>query len=257
LTPPLPNYSTDLSGSVALVTGASSGLGLRFARVLAASGARVALAARRLDRLRDITAEIQAAGGKAVAIELDVTKADQLVAAVDQAEQKLGLVNILVNNAGAPDANYATKMPVALIDQVIATNVRAPFLLAREVARRLIAQGSPGRIVNISSMLAYDYSHPGGSLYAVTKAMAVRITEALAVEWARHHINVNAIAPGAFRSEMMDAMVERLGEIAHHFPRGRMGQPDQLDGTLLHLLSPSSDFVTGTVIKVDDAQHPR
>lgn len=257
MTPPLPNYSTDLSGSVALVTGASSGLGLRFARVLAASGARVALAARRLDRLRDITAEIQAAGGKAVAIELDVTKADQLVAAVDQAEQKLGLVNILVNNAGAPDANYATKMPVALIDQVIATNVRAPFLLAREVARRLIAQGSPGRIVNISSMLAYDYSHPGGSLYAVTKAMAVRITEALAVEWARHHINVNAIAPGAFRSEMMDAMVERLGEIAHHFPRGRMGQPDQLDGTLLHLLSPSSDFVTGTVIKVDDAQHPR
>lgn len=257
MTPPLPNYSTDLSGSVALVTGASSGLGLRFARVLAVSGARVALAARRLDRLQDITAEIRAAGGKAVAIALDVTQADQLVAAVDQAEQKLGLVNILVNNAGAPDANYATKMPVALIDQVIATNVRAPFLLAREVARRLIAQGSPGRIVNISSMLAYDYSHPGGSLYAITKAMAVRLTEALAVEWARHHINVNAIAPGAFRSEMMDAMVGRLGEIAHHFPRGRMGQPDQLDGTLLHLLSPSSDFVTGTVIKVDDAQHPR
>src|ERR1700722_14849684 len=110
---PLPNVSTDLSGSVALVTGASSGLGLRFARVLAASGARVALAARRLDRLQDITAEIRAAGGEAVAIALDVTQADQLVAAVDQAEQKLGLVNILVNNAGAPDANYATKMPVA------------------------------------------------------------------------------------------------------------------------------------------------
>ncbi len=148
-------------------------------------------------------------------------------------------------------------MPVELIDQVISTNVRAPFILAREVARRLIAHGLPGRIVNISSMLAYDYSHAGGSLYSITKATVVRMTEALAVEWARHNINVNAIAPGAFHSEMMDAMIERTGEFSQRFPRQRMGRSEQLDGTLLYLVSPSSDFVTGTVVKVDDCQHPR
>lgn len=254
---PEPQYSLDLSGQVALVTGASSGLGRRFAQILAASGARVALAARRVDRLAALADEIRAAGGEAVEIPLDVADAAQLAAAVNQAERALGVVTILVNNAGAPDAQYATKMPVDLIDQVISTNVRAPFILAREVARRLIAHGLPGRIVNISSMLAYDYSHAGGSLYSITKATVVRMTEALAVEWARHNINVNAIAPGAFHSEMMDAMIERTGEFKQRFPRQRMGRSEQLDGTLLHLVSPSSDFVTGTVVKVDDCQHPR
>ena len=257
MTLPKPNFSVDLSGQVALVTGASSGLGRRFAQILAASGARVALAARRIDKLEALADEIKAAGGEAAAIPLDVTDADQLAAAVEQAERALGVVTILINNAGKPDAQYATKMPVELIDQVISTNVRAPYILAREVARRLITKGLPGRIVNISSMLAYDYSHPGGSLYAVTKAAVVRMTEALAVEWARFNINVNAIAPGAFHSEMMDAMIERTGEFANRFPRQRMGQPQQLDGTLLYLVSSSSDFITGTVIKVDDCQHPR
>jgi NAD(P)-dependent dehydrogenase (short-subunit alcohol dehydrogenase family) len=257
VTLPTPNFSLDLSGHVALVTGASSGLGRRFAQILAASGARVALAARRLDRLQELAHEIRAVGGEAVPIPLDVTDADQLIAAVNQAEQQLGVVTILVNNAGAPDAQYATKMPIDLVDHVISTNVRAPFILAREVARRLIAKGLAGRIVNISSMMAYDYSHAGGSLYAITKATVVRMTEALAVEWARHNINVNAIAPGAFYSEMMDAMIARVGEVANRFPRQRMGRPQQLDGALLHLVSPSSDFITGTVIKVDDCQHPR
>jgi NAD(P)-dependent dehydrogenase (short-subunit alcohol dehydrogenase family) len=253
----VPELSLDLSGRVALITGASSGLGLRFARVLAACGARVALAARRRDRLEEHVAEIRAAGGEASAIQLDVTCADQLPAAVEQAARALGTVDILVNNAGAPDAEYATRMTTGLIDRVIATNVRAPFVLAREVARRLIGRKMAGRIVNISSMLAYDYSHPGGSLYAITKAAAVRMTEALAVEWARHHINVNAIAPGAFHSEMMAGMIERMGEFADRFPRKRLGRPEQLDGALLYLVSPSSDFVTGMVLKVDDCQHPR
>jgi NAD(P)-dependent dehydrogenase (short-subunit alcohol dehydrogenase family) len=254
---PVPNLAIDLSGQVALVTGASSGLGLRFAKVLASSGARVALAARRRDRLEEQVAEIRAAGGETLAISLDVTDVSQLAFAVDQVQRALGTVTILVNNAGAPDAQHATKMPLDLIDRVIATNVRAPFILAREVTRRLIAEQIPGRIVNIASMLAYDYSHPGGSLYAITKAAVVRMTEALAVEWARYNINVNAIAPGAFHSEMMDAMIERVGDITSRFPRKRMGYPQQLDGALLYLVSPSSDFVTGTVIKVDDGQHSR
>lgn len=254
---PAHGMSLDLSGKVALVTGASSGLGLRFARVLASSGARVALAARRRDLLEAHAAEIRAAGGEAAAIQVDVTCADQLAAVVEQAERALGTVNILVNNAGAPDAQYATRLSTALIDRVIATNVRAPFVLAREVARRLIERTASGRIVNISSMLAYDYSHPGGSLYAITKAAVVRMTEALAVEWARHDINVNAIAPGAFHSEMMAGMIDRVGEFTDRFPRKRLGRPEQLDGALMYLVSPSSEFVTGVILKVDDCQHPR
>jgi NAD(P)-dependent dehydrogenase (short-subunit alcohol dehydrogenase family) len=224
---PLPNASADLSGQVALVTGASSGLGLRFAKVLAASGAKVALAARRLDRLEELAAEIRSGGGQAVAIGMDATDADQLKAAVETAQRELGLVTILVNNAGIPDAQRAHKMEVALIDRVLDVNVRAPFILACEVARRLIEAGRPGRIVNIASSAAYDYGGNGAALYSVSKAAVVRMTETLAVEWSRFHINVNAIAPGAFASEMMDGMLERVGDISQHFPRKRIGDPAQ------------------------------
>jgi NAD(P)-dependent dehydrogenase (short-subunit alcohol dehydrogenase family) len=254
---PSPNFSIDLSGQTALVTGASAGLGRRFAQILAASGARVVLTARRLDRLEELAAEFREAGSEVIAIQLDVTNADQLVSAVAQAEAALGLVTILVNNAGIPDAARATKMSVDLIDKVLATNVRAPYILSCEVARRLMAAKRAGRIVNISSMSAFDYRGSGAALYSISKAAVVRMTEALAVEWAKFNINVNAIAPGAFHSEMMDGMIERVGEFAEHFPRGRMGQAPQLDSTLLYLVSPSSDFVTGTFIKVDDCQHPR
>jgi len=254
---PSPNFSIDLSGQTALVTGASSGLGRRFAQILAASGARVVLTARRLERLEELAAEFRAAGSEAIAVQLDVTNADQLISAVAQAEAALGLVTILVNNAGMPDAARATKMSVDLIDKVLATNVRAPYILSCEVARRLMAAKRPGRIVNISSMTAFDYRGSGAALYSISKAAVVRMTEALAVEWAKFNINVNAIASGAFHSEMMDEMIERVGEFAGHFPRGRMGQALQLDSTLLYLVSPSSDFVTGTTIKVDDCQHPR
>ena len=254
---PLPNTSTDLSGQVALVTGASSGLGLRFAKVLAACGAKVALAARRLDRLEALAAEIRAAGGQAAAISMDATDADQLKAAVAQAEAELGLVTILVNNAGIPDAARAHKMSVELIDRVLDINVRAPFILSTEVARRLIAAKHPGRIVNIASSAAYNYAGGGAALYSVSKASVVRMTEALAVEWASFDINVNAIAPGAFASEMMDGMLERMGDITQRFPRKRLGDPAQLDSTLLYLVSPASDAVTGTSIRVDDGQSPR
>jgi NAD(P)-dependent dehydrogenase (short-subunit alcohol dehydrogenase family) len=254
---PLPNASTDLSGQTALVTGASSGLGLRFAKVLAAQGAKVAIAARRLDRLEALAAEIKAAGGQAAPIAMDATDADQLIAAVGQAEAALGPVTILVNNAGIPDAQRAHKMPIELIDRVLDINVRAPFVLSCEVARRLIAAGAPGRIVNIASSAAYEYGGNGAALYSVSKAAVVRITETLAVEWARFNINVNAIAPGAFASEMMDGMLERMGDISQAMPRKRIGDPAQLDSTLLYLVSPASDAVTGTCVRVDDGQGRR
>ncbi|WP_397404818.1 SDR family NAD(P)-dependent oxidoreductase [Phenylobacterium sp.] len=257
MTYPIPNVSTDLTGQVALVTGASSGLGVRFARTLARCGARVALTARRLDRLEALAAEIRAEGGEAVALELDVTDADQLLAVVGQAEAALGTVNILVNNAGIPDAQRAVKMSVDLIDRVIGVNLRAPYILSCEVARRLMAARQPGRIVNIASVAAFEYSGNGAALYSITKSAVVRMTEALAVEWASANINVNAIAPGAFSSEMMDGMLSRVGDISQRFPRKRIGDPAQLDSTLLFLVSPASEVVTGACIRVDDGQSGR
>ena len=253
----LPNFSIDLTGQVAFVTGASAGLGRRFARTLASCGASVAATGRRLELLEEVAAEIRAAGGVCEPIALDVTDADALVAAVDRAEQVLGPVSILVNNAGIPDAQYAARMPLELVDRVLDTNVRGPWILSCEVARRLIARKAPGRIVNLSSIGAFQYSGHGAALYSVSKAAVVRMTEALAVEWARFGINVNAIAPGAFSSEMMDGMIARVGDPSGSFPRKRMGDPAQLDSTLLYLVSPSSEFVTGTCIKVDDGQSPR
>ena len=254
---PLPNASTDLTGQVALVTGASSGLGYRFAKVLASQGAKVAIAARRMDKLEALAAEIKAAGGAALPIEMDATDADQLIAAVAKAEAELGTVTILVNNAGIPDAQRAHKMSVELIDRVLDINVRAPFILSCEVARRLMAAEKPGRIVNIASVAAFSYAGGGAALYSVSKAAVARIAEVLAVEWSRFHINVNGIAPGAFASEMMDGMLSRIGDITKSFPRQRLGDPAQLDSALLFLVGPASDAVTGTVIRVDDGQGGR
>jgi NAD(P)-dependent dehydrogenase (short-subunit alcohol dehydrogenase family) len=258
---PLPHASTDLSGQVALVTGASSGLGAGFAQTLAAAGADVVVAARRVERLEELTATINGRhAGHAAAVALDMTDAAQIVAAVDAAEAAFGTVTILVNNAGVPDAQRAHKMSVELVDAVIGTNLRGPYLLACEVAKRLIAAEQPGRMVNISSMGAFQYDGMGAALYSITKAAVNRMTEALAVEWARYHINVNGIAPGAFYSEMMDGMMSRLGGEANMtkgMPRRRMGDPAQLDSSLLYLCAPSSEFVTGTVLKVDDGQMPR
>jgi NAD(P)-dependent dehydrogenase (short-subunit alcohol dehydrogenase family) len=254
---PLPNASTDLTGQVALVTGASSGLGRRFAEVLAAAGASVVVAGRRVDRLEELVEEIVARGGKAAAVTVDVSDVASLADAVARAEAAFGTLTILVNNAGIPDAQRAHKMPLELIDAVFDTNLRGPYVLACEVARRLIEAERPGRIVNLSSMGSFDYTGNGAALYSITKAGINRMTEALAVEWARYGINVNAIAPGAFSSEMMDGMIERVGEFWQSTPRRRLGLPPQLDSTLLYLVSPASEAVTGTIVKVDDGQHGR
>jgi NAD(P)-dependent dehydrogenase (short-subunit alcohol dehydrogenase family) len=247
----------DLAGQVALVTGASSGLGRRFAVLLAANGARVVATGRRMDRLGEVAQEIAGAGGSCLPLQLDVTDADQLAEAIVTIERHFDPVQILVNNAGIPDAQYATRMPLELIDQVLDTNLRAPFVLSCEVARRLIELELPGRIVNISSVGGFHYSGGGAALYSITKAGVNRLTETLAVQRSKFNINVNAIAPGLFASEMSDGMIERMGDLTRAFPRRRIGQPEQLDSTLLYLVSPSSEMVTGTVIKVDDGQGGR
>ncbi len=254
---PNPNFSIDLSGQVAFVTGTTSGLGRRFALLLAKCGAKVAVTGRRVERLEALAKEIRADGGTCAPIPLDMTDSQNIIAAVGEAEAALGTVTILVNNAGIPDAQRATKMSLELIDAVFDTNLRGPYVLSCEVARRLIAKGSPGRMVNISSMGAFHYGGGGAALYSITKAGIVRLTEALAVEWARFNINVNCIAPGAFESEMMTGMLQRIGDITQAFPRKRLGDPAQLDSSLLYLVSPSSEFVTGTVLKVDDGQGAR
>ncbi|MCC6926889.1 SDR family NAD(P)-dependent oxidoreductase [Novosphingobium sp.] len=255
---PLPYNSSELTGRVALVTGASSGLGARFAEVLAGQGAAVVLAARRLDRLEALAEKIRSNGGRALAVQMDATQADSLMAAVTKGEEAFGTIDILVNNAGMPDAQRAHKMSVELIDQVLGVNLRGPWILACEVARRLIAAGKPGRIVNISSVAHFRYDGGGAALYAVTKTAIARMTEALSVEWAHYGINVNAIAPGMFVSEMTDGMFERMGgNPAQHLPRKRVPVPEQMDSTLLYLVAPASECVTGATIRIDDGQSAR
>ena len=253
----LPNISNDLSGRVALVTGTTSGLGRRFAEVIAASGAKVAVTGRRIDRLEALAKEIQDKGGVAEPIQLDMQSNDSIMNCVEKAESSLGTIDILVNNAGIPDAQRAHKMSLDLIDSVFDTNLRGPYVLSCEIARRLITAEKPGRMVNISSVGGFSYGGNGAALYSITKSAIVRMTECLAVEWARYNINVNAIAPGAFASEMMDGMLERMGDIAQHFPRKRICDPAQMDSTLLYFLSPASEAVTGTYIKIDDGQGGR
>jgi len=253
-----PNFSIDLSGQVALVTGTTSGLGRRFAKVLATCGAKVILTGRRVDKLESLAEEVRGEGGVCEAFTMDMTDRHSVRSVVAAAEEKLGGITILVNNAGIPDAKRAVKMSEELIDNVMETNLTGPYILSCEFARRLMEKKLPGRIVNISSIAAFDINaQSSASLYSVTKAGIARMTEALALEWAKYNINVNCIAPGAFLSEMIDGMVERVGDFSGAYPRKRFGQPEQMDSTLLFLVSPSSECVTGTIIKIDDGQSNR
>jgi NAD(P)-dependent dehydrogenase (short-subunit alcohol dehydrogenase family) len=253
-------FSPDLlKGRVALVTGATAGIGRHFAKTLARAGAQVVLTGRRAERLEELAQEITGEGGTAAGVPLDIRDAAAVAKAVDFAESRFGLVDILVNNAGAPDANWATKLSLETIDTVIDTNFRGPFLLMTEVARRLIKAKQPGRIVNVSSSSTYTFAPTTASaLYSATKAGINRMTETLAIEWAHYGINVNAIAPGMIRSEMTDGYIERVGdEVKATWPRKRFGEPEFMDSTLLYLLAPASHFVTGAVVIVDDAQSIR
>jgi NAD(P)-dependent dehydrogenase (short-subunit alcohol dehydrogenase family) len=249
----------ELTGRVALVTGSGGGLGRRFAKTLAQNGATVIVVGRRREALDQTVGEITAAGNQAAAFSLDVCDANAISTVVGQCEAQFGTIDILVNNAAIVGSQRAERLSLEQIDQVIDTNFRAPFLLATEVARRLMAASKPGRMVNISSSGIYYYHRGAASaLYVATKAAVLRLTETLAMEWAEFNINVNAIVPGMFMSEMTREYIERFGDkVASRFPRKRFGQPEFLDGTLIYLVSPNSHFVTGASIVVDDAQAGR
>ena len=178
---PLPNTSEDLFGQIAFVTGATSGLGWRFARVLAKAGAKVIATGRREERLAELKEVIEGEGGQLFPYPLDMTNADDIQSVVARATEEVGLITILVNNAGIPDAQHAHKMSVDLIDRVFDTNLRGPFILSCEVAKRLIAAESPGRMINISSRGGFSYSGGGAALYSVTKAGIARMSDVLAV----------------------------------------------------------------------------
>lgn len=244
-----------LNGRVALVTGASSGLGKQFAKALADNGAAVALVARRVDRLLDLQETIEAAGGRAVAIEADVTDRAAMAHAFDAAEKAFGTVTILVNNAGIAHSGRAVDMAAEEWRKVLATNLDAVFFNAQEAARRMLAAKQPGAIVNIASVLGFGVAK-GVVAYATAKAGVVQVTKALAVELAFKGIRVNAIAPGWFVTEINDTYLESEAgaAIKREIPMGRFGNEGDLDGALLLLASDAGSYLTGATIVVDGGQ---
>jgi 3-oxoacyl-[acyl-carrier protein] reductase len=245
-----------LEGRVALVTGASSGLGTQFARALADNGAAVALVARRVERLTALRDEIEAKGGRAVAIEADVTDRAAMARAFDAAEAAFGTVTILVNNAGvAQQSVRATEVTPEEWRRVLSTDLDAVFYWAQEAARRMLAGKKPGAIINIASVLGFGVAK-GVAAYAVAKAAVVQATKALSVELAFKGVRVNAIAPGWFVTEINDKYLESEAGVAlkREIPMGRFGNAGDLDGALLLLASDAGSYITGATIVVDGGQ---
>jgi NAD(P)-dependent dehydrogenase (short-subunit alcohol dehydrogenase family) len=248
----MPNGLLSLAGKTALVTGASSGLGEHFARVLAGAGAAVALAARRLDRLRQLEGEIRAAGGKAWAVELDVSDPPSVARAFEAAQASAGPITIIINNAGVPSGSYFVKTSEEEWRDVMAVNLDGVFRIGREAARRMIASGTGGSIVNIASILGFG-AIKSLSAYAASKAAVVSLTKSMALELARDRIRVNALAPGYFATEFNDAYLasEAGKRMMSRVPMGRAGAVHELDGPLLLLASDAGAFMTGSVVTVD------
>jgi 3-oxoacyl-[acyl-carrier protein] reductase len=245
-----------LQGRVALVTGASSGLGTQFAKALADNGASVALVARRADRLEALKKEIEAKGGKAIAIEADVTDHAAMSRAFDAAEQAFGTVTILINNAGiAQSARRAIEVTPEEWRKVLSVNLDAVFHNAQEAARRMLAAQKKGSIVNIASVLGLGVAK-GVAAYATAKAGVIQITKALAVELAFKGVRVNAIAPGWFVTEINDSYLnsEAGEQLKRDIPMGRFGAAGDLDGALLLLVSDAGSYITGSTIVVDGGQ---
>ena len=241
-----------LSGRTALVTGASSGLGRHFANALAAAGATVVLAARRRQRLDDAVAEITAAGGRAVAVALDVTDPASVTAGFATAEAECGLIDVVINNAGTVTGGRVEETSLDDWQRVIDTNLTGVHMVAAEAARRLIAAGKPGSVVNVASILGLRVS-PGNAAYNATKAAVIQLTKSQALEWARHGIRVNAICPGYFETELNRGFLqsERGRAMVRRIPLRRVGRLEELDGLLLLLASDAGSFITGSAMVID------
>ena len=238
----------DLSGKVALVTGASSGLGAHFAHCLGEAGATVVLAARRADRLKSLQAELVGKGVSARSVDLDVQSAESVAAALDAA----GPLDVVVNNAGISIVKPALEMPETDWDAVVDTNLRGAWLVAQGAARRWVTEKRPGSIVNIASILGLRTIGQVAP-YNASKAGLIHLTQVLAMEWARYKIRVNAICPGYIETEMNSAFWKTPGgqKLIDRIPQRRIGQPEHLDGALLLLASEAGDFMTGSTITVD------
>ena len=254
-------YSIDLSGRVAFITGASSGLGTQFARVLARSGAAVVLAARRVEKLKDLRAQIEGEGGDAHVLELDVTDIDSIKSAVAHAETEVGSIDILVNNSGVSTTQRIQEVTEEDWDYVLDTNLKGAFFVAQEVGKRMIARArgaapgtyTGGRIINIASMAGLRVLPQIGA-YAISKAGVIHMTKALALEWGRFGINVNAICPGYIDTEINHHhwSTEQGQKLVQMLPRKRVGKPEDLDALVVMLASGQSHFINGAVIAADD-----
>lgn len=251
--PPIDPLKTfRLDSKVAIVTGASSGLGARFARVLDAAGARVVLAARRIERLEQVAADLEGA----LAVQCDLADPDAPAQLVDQVLDRFGRVDVLVNNAGTSEVTPALSQPPERFGEILDVNLIAPFALAQRVARDMIDSGRGGSIVNITSIWGVvGVGQIPDAAYAASKGGLANLTRELAAQWARRGVRVNALAPGWFRSEMTigtmfgDERAERW--VAGRTPMGRGGEQHELDGALLFLASEASSFVTGQILYVD------
>jgi len=254
-------YSIDLAGRVAFITGASSGLGAQFARTLSAAGAAVVLAGRRLDRLKELRAEIDGAGGDAHVVELDVTNHDSIKAAVARAETDVGSIDILVNNSGVNTTQRLVDVTPRDYDLILDTNLKGAFFVAQEVGKRMLARSkgaapgtfTGGRIVNVASMLGVR-PLPQVGVYALSKAALIHMTRSMALEWGRFGINVNAICPGYIDTEINHQHwnTEQGQKLIQMLPRKRVGSPADLDALIVMLCADQSHFVNGAVIAADD-----
>jgi len=242
----------DVSREVVLITGASQGLGRQFARVLSAHGAAVALAARQTGKLKALEDEIKAKGGRAAAIEMDVTNNASIARGIDAAEAALGPVTVLINNAGIAVEKLAVEQSEADWDAVIGANLKGAYFAATEVARRMIARNAGGNIINIASVLGFSvvkFISP----YAISKAGVVQTTKALALEFAASDIRVNALAPGYIDTDINhDVWKTPAGEkLIKRIPQRRVGHESDLDGAIMLLASNASRYMTGSVVTVD------
>ena len=242
----------EIDGQHVLVTGGSSGFGRHFARVLAGRGARITLAARRAEALASAVADITTSGGQAQSVVLDVTRAEQIEDAMKRAEAEFGPIHAVVNNAGVTATKPALDQDERAWDGVIDTNLKGVWLVAQAAARRMIESKVRGSIVNIASILGLRVAGAVAP-YAISKAGVIQMTKALALEWARYGIRVNALAPGYFATELNDDFFESESgkALIKRVPQRRLGQLSELDGPLLLLISNAGSFMTGSVVAVD------
>jgi NAD(P)-dependent dehydrogenase (short-subunit alcohol dehydrogenase family) len=243
-----------LQGRVAFVTGASSGIGRCLAQGLAAAGARVVAVARRADRLEELVHEIQQSSGIAAAVQADVTDTDSIERAFDAAEKAFGTVNVIVSNAGVTDARNFLKIDPASRDAVFDTNLRGVWNVGQAGARRLVAAGQGGSIINVASVLGLGVQ-PGLASYCASKGAVIQLTRAMAIDLTKHNIRVNALAPGWFKTELNDAFFESpagLERIAQ-MPVRRLGRIEELIGPVIMLASDAGSFMNGSVVAVDGA----